>query len=137
MKRKPPSDSASHRDPYKPARRPPAGERSAPFRGRSAEGTPSRPAYGRGRPADDEGRPSFRPRASEAGGFTVVLDPDVARVFRGAASVNKALRLVMQLNQVVQGPPQRPGAARPRFEADGAGRRHSAGAARFNDDDEQ
>jgi hypothetical protein len=38
-------------------------------------------------------------------GFTVALDPDVARVFRGDASVNKALRLVLQLMQVVQGPP--------------------------------
>jgi hypothetical protein len=34
----------------------------------------------------------------------VTLDPDVARVFRGDASVNKALRLVMQLVQVVEGP---------------------------------
>ena len=38
------------------------------------------------------------------------LDPDVARVFRGDASVNKALRLVLQLMQVVQGPPPREGA---------------------------
>ncbi len=37
------------------------------------------------------------------------LDSDVARVFRGDASVNKALRLVMQLMQVVQGPPPREG----------------------------
>jgi len=36
----------------------------------------------------------------------VTLDPDVARVFRGDASVNKALRLVLQLMQVVQGPPR-------------------------------
>jgi hypothetical protein len=46
----------------------------------------------------------------------VTLDPDVARVFRGDASVNKALRLVMQLMQVVQGPPRgagpRPGGER-------------------------
>ncbi len=49
-------------------------------------------------------------------GFTVTLDPDVARVFRGDASVNKALRLVLQLMQVAQGPrsfgerrPPRPG----------------------------
>ena len=31
---------------------------------------------------------------------TVTLDPDVARVFRGDASVNKALRLVIQLMQI-------------------------------------
>ena len=35
-----------------------------------------------------------------------------ARVFRGDASVNKALRLVLQLMQVVQGPPPRSFAAR-------------------------
>jgi len=45
------------------------------------------------------------------GRFTVTLDPDVARVFRGDASVNKALRLVLQLLQVVQGPAVRPGPA--------------------------
>jgi hypothetical protein len=43
-------------------------------------------------------------RFSRGSGFTVTLDPDVARVFRGDASVNKALRLVMQLVQVVEGP---------------------------------
>ena len=48
-------------------------------------------------------RPS-RPREEGGRGFTVTLDPDVARVFRGDASVNKALRLVLQLMQVVQGP---------------------------------
>jgi hypothetical protein len=63
--------------------------------------------------SDDYGdpyQPARRPpREREAGGrgFTVNLDPDVARVFRGDASVNKALRLVMQLMQVVQGPPPR------------------------------
>ncbi len=36
----------------------------------------------------------------------MTLDPDVARVFRGDASVNKALRLVLQLMHVVQGPPR-------------------------------
>jgi hypothetical protein len=78
----------------------------------------------------------------------VTLDPDVARVFRGDASVNKALRLVLQLMQVVQGPspsarsgaprtlgdrprPARPGyqgsdeargfARKPRFDADDEG----------------
>ncbi len=42
----------------------------------------------------------------------MTLDPDVARVFRGDASVNKALRLVLQLMQVVQGPPPRAFGAR-------------------------
>jgi len=35
----------------------------------------------------------------------------VARVFRGDASVNKALRLVLQLMQVAQGPAARPAPA--------------------------
>jgi hypothetical protein len=67
-------------DPYKRAARPPreAGERAE--RGERGE------------------------RFSRGSGFTVTLDPDVARVFRGDASVNKALRLVMQLVQVVEGP---------------------------------
>jgi len=60
-----------------------------------------------GADARDPYKPAQRPpRAREEGGrgFTVTLDPDVARVFRGDASVNKALRLVLQLMQVVQGP---------------------------------
>jgi hypothetical protein len=80
------------------------------------------------------------PRDDGRRGFTVTLDPDVARVFRGDASVNKALRLVMQLMHVVQGPPrafgERPRPARggyqgspeargfarkPRFDADETG----------------
>lgn len=52
------------------------------------------PRFARGEAGEGE-----RPR-----GFVVTLDPDVARVFRGEASVNKALRLVMQLMQVVEGP---------------------------------
>ena len=77
---------------------------------------------------------------------TVVLDPDVARVFRGDASVNKALRLVMQLMQVVQGPPRgfgsrperaggppRGGGYRGSTEARGFSRKPRFGA----DDDEQ
>jgi hypothetical protein len=50
-------------------------------------------------------------RFSRGSGFTVTLDPDVARVFRGDASVNKALRLVVQLVQVVEGPAPRAGRA--------------------------
>jgi hypothetical protein len=75
-------------DPYQPARRPArdfGGERFA-------------------RPQRDSGeRGGYGERAGR--GFTVTLDPDVARVFRGDASVNRALRLVLQLMQVVQGPP--------------------------------
>jgi hypothetical protein len=75
----------------------------------------TRPRYeGAGDPYQRASRParSFAPRDggergerfSRGSGFTVTLDPDVARVFRGDASVNKALRLVMQLVQVVEGP---------------------------------
>lgn len=77
----------------------PRGERP-PSRFRSEErtefGDPYQPAKRPPRDRDEVGGRSF----------TVNLDPDVARVFRGDASVNKALRLVMQLMQVVQGPPR-------------------------------
>jgi hypothetical protein len=74
----------------------------------------------------------------------VTLDPDVARVFRGDASVNKALRLVLQLMQVVQGPPRDAGGAR--GERPAAPRRSYQGTPeargftrkpRFGDDDEE
>jgi len=66
---------------------------------RSAFGNPYERAQ-RPRRAEDSGE---APRGGSRG-FTVSLDPDVARVFRGDASVNKALRLVMQMIQVVEGP---------------------------------
>jgi len=97
-------------DPYKPARRPArdfskredSGARFSraerpPFKERTGS-TGERTSYG--------ARASYGDRAGR--GFTVTLDPDVARVFRGDASVNRALRLVLQLMQVVQGPPPRP-----------------------------
>lgn len=94
-------------------------------------------ARGYGDPYQRVQRPA-RVREEGGRGFTVTLDPDVARVFRGDASVNKALRLVLQLTQVVQGPrgfgerPRPPrgyqGSAeargftrKPRFEADDEG----------------
>lgn len=59
-----------------------------------------------------------RGESGRARGFTVTLDPDVARVFRGDASVNKALRLVIQLMQVAAPRPaaggERDRAERPR-----------------------
>jgi hypothetical protein len=96
------------------ARRPrSAGDGEAPYarRPRPAEAGVA-PAYARARPRREEGEggPSHaragREPGGREGGFTVTLDPDVARVFRGDASVNKALRLVLQLMQVVQGPPR-------------------------------
>ena len=89
--RRAPSESSG--DPYQRAARPPRFARGE--RGEAGEGE--------------------RPR-----GFVVTLDPDVARVFRGEASVNKALRLVMQLMQVVEGPGPRtdrgPRALRPGYQ---------------------
>ncbi|HTT11108.1 MAG TPA: hypothetical protein VMG60_09485 [Burkholderiaceae bacterium] len=75
-------------DPYQPARRPGEFARDA-----GEHGPRERP------------RPPGPPSGRAGRGFTVTLDPDVARVFRGDASVNRALRLVLQLMQVVQGPP--------------------------------
>lgn len=138
------SDAApAHADPYKPARRPAVrserGERSerptrsfersersdrtrsdrptrAPRAPRDAEAGPRYGArrFGGSEERGERGSSSYGERGS---GFTVNLDPDVARVFRGDASVNKALRLVLQLMQVVQGPPPREGG---RFGAGGA-----------------
>jgi len=85
-------DDAS--DPFQPARRPGGFVRD------SGE---NRFARGERAPRPGPDRGGFSPRGGR--GFTVTLDPDVARVFRGDASVNRALRLVLQLMQVVQGPP--------------------------------
>ncbi|GAB4472890.1 MAG: hypothetical protein OHK0044_16830 [Burkholderiaceae bacterium] len=62
----------------------------------------------------DPYRPAQRPlrartEGGSARGFTVTLDPDVARVFRGDASVNKALRLVIQLMEATAPRPRTSG----------------------------
>lgn len=72
--------------------------------GRSAYGDPYQRAQRPRRTDDDEGAPRRGTGREPGRGFTVTLDPDVARVFRGDASVNKALRLVLQMMQVVEGP---------------------------------
>jgi len=101
-RRAPPRPRTEASDPYQPARRPP---REFVPRGdvdaRSARGERARPAE---RGAGPRERGGFGER-ERGRGFTVTLDADVARVFRGDASVNRALRLVLQLMQVVQGPP--------------------------------
>lgn len=140
--------SGDYADPYKKVRRPrpPAGEAPS-FARRPRPAGGEAPTYARERrpPRAEAGEGGFggRERARE-GGFTVNLDPDVARVFRGDASVNKALRLVMQLMQVVQGPPRF--GARPDRPAGEGPRRGYQGSAeargfsrkpRFEDDDEQ
>jgi hypothetical protein len=153
-------------DPYQKARRPrPAAGGDAPAfarRPRAAAGGDAPPFARRPRPAAGGDAPAFareqrpprrepaeagfagRDRGAREGGFTVTLDPDVARVFRGDASVNKALRLVMQLMQVVQGPPRSfgPRAGGPAGERPRRGYQGSAEARGFTrkprfEDDEQ
>jgi len=142
--------AGDYADPYKKASRPrpasseapsfarrpprPAGEGAPPY------ARPQRPP--RREPA--EGGFGNRERGGREGGFTVNLDPDVARVFRGDASVNKALRLVMQMMQVVQGPPrfgaraERPEGERPRRGYQGSAEaRGFTRKPRFESDDEQ
>jgi hypothetical protein len=155
--------SGDYADPYKKARRPrpAAGEAPSPAR-RPRPASGEAPAFARrARPASDEAPPyarerrpprrdagegGFGPRerGGREGGFTVTLDPHVARVFRGDASVNKALRLVMQLMQVVQGPPrfgaraERPAGERPQRGYQGSAEaRGFTRKPRFEEDDEQ
>jgi len=104
--------SGAYADPYQKARRPPraaAGDAPA-FARRPRPAGDEAPPYARERrpPRRESAEGDFggRERGGREAGFTVNLDPDVARVFRGDASVNKALRLVMQMMQVVQGPPR-------------------------------
>lgn len=80
-------------------------------------------------------KPAYGDRAGR--GFTVTLDPDVAKVFRGDASVNKALRLVLQLMQVVEGPPPRAAADRPRGYQGSAEARGFERKPRVGDDDHE
>lgn len=119
-----------------------AAPRRSPARGaddfsapRSAYGDPYQRAQRppRGDDAADAGR---RPAAR---GFTVTLDPDVARVFRGDASVNKALRLVLQLMQVIEGPAPRGDrpAPRPRSYQGSDEARGFARKPRFVEDDDE
>jgi len=118
-----PRDRDEASDPYKPARRPP---RNFEPRGESDD------RFARG--ARKFGERSQGERSAR--GFTVSLDPDVARVFRGDASVNRALRLVMQLMQVVQGPPSQRHDRPPRGYQGSPEARGFTRRPRFEDDDE-
>jgi hypothetical protein len=117
-----PRPGGDYADPYKKARRPRAAGAEGSGYARPRRGPEDKAPYARrpetlrrGPGGEGGAAAGERPRR-EGGGFTVTLDPDVARVFRGDASVNKALRMVMQLLQVVQGPPRgagpRPGGER-------------------------
>jgi hypothetical protein len=153
----------NYADPYKKARRPrpaageapsvarrprPAAGEAPPFARRARPASDEAPPYARERrpPRRDPGEGGVGPRerGGREGGFTVTLDPDVARVFRGDASVNKALRLVMQLMQVVQGPPrfgaraERPAGERPQRGYQGSAEaRGFTRKPRFEEDDGQ
>lgn len=54
------------------------------------------------RPWHPPGDVDDAPRMQRSG-TTISLDPDVARVFRDDAAVNKALRLVIQLHHAIEG----------------------------------
>jgi hypothetical protein len=144
---RPSGDSA---DPYQKARRPrPAAAGAPSFARRPRPAGEEAPPYARERRPPrrepDEGGFAGRERGGREGGFTVNLDPDVARVFRGDASVNKALRLVMQLMQVVQGPPRGFGPRAERAEGERPRRGYQGSAEargftrkpRFEEDNEQ
>jgi len=128
-----PRDRDGTSDPYKPARRP---ARSFEPRGEGDD----RFARGErkvGERTQGERRFGERPQGERsARGFTVSLDPDVARVFRGDASVNRALRLVMQLMQVVQGPPPQRRDRAPRGYQGSPEARGFTRRPRFEEDDE-
>ena len=77
------------------------------------------------RPVREEGYRPERLHTPGGSGGSIVLDPDVARVFRTSEAVNEALRLVLRLSRVVGGGRpstgrERPPGARPasRFERD-------------------
>ncbi len=140
--------AGDYADPYKKARRPrpAAGDAPAFVRRPRADADAAAP-YARERrpPRREPGEAGFARERGREGGFTVTLDPDVARVFRGDASVNKALRLVLQLMQVVQGPPrsygprtERPMGERPRRGYQGSSEaRGFTRKPRFEEEDEQ
>lgn len=147
-------------DPYQKARRPsrpavgdapafarrprPAGDDAPPYARRPRPGADDAPPFARERRPPPRREPGESGFGGREGGFTVTLDPDVAKVFRGDASVNKALRLVLQLMQVVQGPPRSfgPRAERPAGERPRRGYQGSAEARgftrkpRFEDEDQ-
>jgi len=145
-----PRDGDAPRRPYAPR-----GEGAKrPYAPRSTEGGPPRRSYARDDAGAAPARSAYgnpyeraqRPRRTEESegppgasrGFTVNLDPDVARVFRGDASVNKALRLVLQLMQVIEGPGprgDRPAPKRTGYQGSDEARGF-ARKPRFVDDDE-
>jgi len=98
-------DARDDRPPRKRLRRDEAG-------GAARARPPGPPREAWGDPYQRVQRPKpARGADSHARGVTVTLDADVARVFRGDASVNKALRLVIQLMEVAA-PRQRLGGER-------------------------
>jgi hypothetical protein len=155
---RPARDGDAPRRPYTPRSDDGAPRRS--YTPRNDDGAPPRRSYARpagdaaesrsayGDPYQRTQRPPRRTDSDDAGegarrpagrGFTVTLDPDVARVFRGDASVNKALRLVLQLMQVIEGPGPRSDRPAPRPRTGYQGSDEARGFSRkprFVEDDE-
>jgi hypothetical protein len=102
----------------KDRRGPPTGTRTGP-RARAAQdrtfGNPFQRAERPGTP----GAPRERLHVGAAG--SVRLDPDVARVFRDAESVNEALRMVIRLARFAAGRPPGPPRDRPAFARERSG----------------
>ncbi len=91
------------------SQRPPTGTRTGP-RARAAQERGYGDPYQRAERPWRESPP--RERLSAGAGRSVQLDPDVARVFRDATSVNEALRAVIRLARMAGG--RSPGASRDR-----------------------
>jgi hypothetical protein len=106
-------------------RGPPTGTRTGP-RARAAQERGYGDPYQRTERPPRAGPP--RERLSAASGRAVQLDPDVARVFRDATSVNEALRAVIRLARLAGGRPSGPPRARPTFsDRDSGPRRRERG----------
>jgi hypothetical protein len=116
----------ARQDEAAPRREPPRSRDESGARGRS----PAPLRSGAGRPPRGSHADPYRPAQRPARGVTVALDPDVARVFRGETSVNRALRLVIQLLEIAA-PRPRTGSERGHVERSGrAGGYQGSAAAR-------
>jgi hypothetical protein len=94
----------------KERRGPPTGTRSGPRARAAQDRTYGNPYQRAERPARGE---APRERLHVGPGGAIRLDPDVARVFRDAESVNEALRLVIRLARFGGGRPSGPPRERP------------------------
>lgn len=93
-------------------RGPPTGSRTGP-RARAAQERGYGDPYQRAERPGREGPPRERMSAPASG--PIRLDPDVARVFRDAESVNEALRSLIRVARMAGGRPSGPPRGRPPF----------------------